>query len=74
MIPHAAANDDTVLIERQDDVALLRLNRPAALNAVDHAMRAALTGSLRALDADPAVRAIVMTGQGDRAFCGRQDL
>lgn len=68
------SEDDAVRIERQDRVAVVRLNRPAAMNSVDHAMRGALTVALRTLDADAAVRAIVLTGGGDRAFCGGQDL
>ena len=65
---------DPVLIERRDDIAVVRLDRPAAMNAVDAALRAALTAQLGALDADPAVHAIVLTGSGERAFCGGQDL
>ncbi len=63
-----------VLIERRDGVALLRLNRPAALNAVDGGLRAALTAAMRALDADAAVKAVVIAGAGGRAFCAGQDL
>ena len=65
---------DAVLMEMQDGTAVLRLNRPAVMNAVDADLRAALTERLYALDADPGVRAIVLTGSGERAFCGGQDL
>jgi len=65
---------DAVLIEMRDGVAVVRLNRPAVMNAVDAALRSALKDHLHALDADPAVRAIVLTGSGERAFCGGQDL
>lgn len=63
-----------VLIERRDGVALLTLNRPLALNAVDAQMRVALTEAMRALNADVAVSAAVVTGAGGRAFCAGQDL
>lgn len=63
-----------VLSERRDEIALLTLNRPAALNAVDATMRAGLGAALRALDADPSVKAAVLTGAGERAFCAGQDL
>jgi len=69
MSPH-----DVVLVERIDEVAVLRLHRPAVMHAVDAALRAALTQQLSALDADPGVQAIVLTGSGERAFCGGQDL
>lgn len=65
---------DEVLIERRDDVALVTLNRPARYNAWTSAMRDGLTAHLLALDDDPSVRAVVMTGAGERAFCAGQDL
>ena len=67
-------NNDSVLIDMEDRVAVVRLNRPNVLNAVDAALRAALTDALPALDAEDAVDAIVLTGSGTRAFCGGQDL
>jgi len=63
-----------VLVERRDGVAIVRLNRPDALNAVNEALRRALPPALMALDADPAVRAVVLSGAGERAFCAGQDL
>ena len=63
-----------VLIERRDGVALLTLNRPAALNAVDGGLRAALTQAMRALAAETGVKAAVIAGAGGRAFCAGQDL
>lgn len=65
---------DTVLIERQDEIALVTLNRPDALNAVNHAMRMALIAALHELNRDESVRAVVITGAGPRAFCAGQDL
>ena len=66
--------DATVLIERRGPIALLRLNRPAALNAVDAGLRAELTAALHALNADAGVAAAVIAGEGGRAFCAGQDL
>ena len=63
-----------LLVERRDGLALLTLNRPAALNAVDAALRSALTDALREIDADATVCAGVITGAGARAFCAGQDL
>jgi enoyl-CoA hydratase/carnithine racemase len=64
---------DTVLLDRDGDVAVVTLNRPDKLNAWTGAMRARLVDALAALDADPACRAVVITGAG-RAFCAGQDL
>ncbi|MBE0620968.1 MAG: enoyl-CoA hydratase/isomerase family protein [Burkholderiales bacterium] len=63
-----------LLIERRDGVALVTLNRPAALNAVDEKMREALTAAMRMLGAEAGVSAAVIVGAGGRAFCAGQDL
>jgi len=61
-------------IERCDRIAVLRLNRPAKLNAWHTGMRDEIVRSIREFDADEGVGAIVMTGAGDRAFSAGQDL
>jgi len=57
-----------------DGVALVVLDRPDVLNALDFALIEALTDALEALDRDPACRAIVITGAGDRAFAAGADV
>jgi len=64
----------TVLIERSDATAIVTLNRPESLNAVNVEMRESLIALLAELNHDAAVRAIVITGAGERAFCSGQDL
>lgn len=61
-------------LERHDRTAVIRLNRPQKLNAWHSAMRAEIIDVLNAFDADTSVRAMVMTGAGNRAFCAGQDL
>ena len=64
-----------VLVEHLDGgIAVVRLNRPQALNAIDESIRRALPPALGALNADPRVRAVVVTGAGERAFSAGQDL
>jgi enoyl-CoA hydratase/carnithine racemase len=63
-----------ILCDIHDGVALVTLNRPAKLNAVNQALRASLIDTLAHLNSDAAVRAIVLTGAGERAFCAGQDL
>lgn len=65
---------DPVVIERHDHVSVVRINRPHALNAINQPVWDALGAAWAALDADPQVRAIVLTGTGDRAFCAGADL
>ncbi|MDD3837375.1 MAG: enoyl-CoA hydratase [Phenylobacterium sp.] len=64
-----------LLVERPaEGVAIVVLDRPEAMNALSKALRAKLHETLQALDADPGVRAIVLTGAGERAFCAGLDL
>ena len=63
-----------LLVEIADSVALVTLNRPEAMNALSRALRAELHRTLSALDADPAVKVIVLTGAGDRAFTAGLEL
>lgn len=63
-----------VLLENpQTGVALLRVNRPEAMNALNMSVRAALATHIIALDADPQIRAIVITGD-EKAFAAGADL
>jgi enoyl-CoA hydratase len=55
-------------------VALVTLQRPDALNALSFALLDELATALESLDADPACRAIVITGSGDRAFAAGADI
>jgi enoyl-CoA hydratase/carnithine racemase len=65
---------DEVRMEHRGNLALITLNRPASLNAVNCALRTALIAALEQSNADAVVRAVVITGAGDRAFCSGQDL
>ena len=55
-------------------VALLTLDRPAQLNALNDALLRQLATALERLDADPACRCIVITGAGERAFAAGADI
>jgi enoyl-CoA hydratase len=64
---------DPLRCERRGPVAVLTLDRPQALNALDRATLEALRGRCGELAADPAVRAVVLTGEG-RAFAAGADV
>ena len=66
--------DDSILVEISDGVGVATLNKPEKLNAWDGPMRDNLKGVLEAFNADASVRAIILTGAGDRAFSAGQDL
>jgi enoyl-CoA hydratase len=57
-----------------DGVALVTLDRPEVLNALNFALIEQLTDALEALDRDDACRAIVITGSGERAFAAGADI
>ena len=65
---------EPVLVERDGSLAVVTLNRPARMNAVNDALRGELIAALGRLNADTTVRAVVLTGAGGRAFCAGQDL
>ncbi|MEO9175336.1 MAG: enoyl-CoA hydratase-related protein [Gaiellales bacterium] len=67
------ADEPTVVVERAGAVATVRLNRPAAANALTREARSELARALRDTGRDPAVRCIVLAGAG-RHFCAGQDL
>lgn len=66
-------SEPTVKLEISDNVALVTLNRPEALNSFTTEMHAALVSVLDQVEADKSVRALVLTGAG-RGFCAGQDL
>jgi 2-(1,2-epoxy-1,2-dihydrophenyl)acetyl-CoA isomerase len=65
---------DSVLYELTDGLAVITINRPEAMNALDTATKVALRDAVISAKEDPAVRAVLITGAGERAFCVGQDL
>jgi enoyl-CoA hydratase len=66
--------DAEVLFERRGAVGLITLNRPKALNALTHNMCLLMTAQLRVWAADDTVKAVVVQGVGERAFCAGGDI
>ena len=69
-----AADDAPATLRRQGHVAIITLNRPHAMNAVNAAMSAAVENAMNELAADPELRVGILTGAGDRAFSAGADL
>jgi enoyl-CoA hydratase len=63
----------TVLLEREEPIAVVRLNRPEALNALSNQLMSELVGALENLDDDDAVRCIVLAGD-EKAFASGADI
>jgi 2-(1,2-epoxy-1,2-dihydrophenyl)acetyl-CoA isomerase len=73
-VGEAAIAAAPVLVETRDaGVLTLRMNRPERLNALDPALAQALAAGVERARNDPAVRAVILTGEG-RAFCSGGDL
>jgi enoyl-CoA hydratase len=64
----------TIALQRDGAVATVRIDRPKALNALDAETLRALARAVRDVRRDPAVRAVVVTGTGPKAFCAGADI
>lgn len=65
---------DAVLVERDEHVLVVTLNRPEARNAVNGDLTLGLGTALEQADGDPEIRVVVLTGAGDQTFCAGADL
>ena len=65
---------DPILLETSDGIALVTLNRPDKLNALNYALIDRLMAVLDAIETDAAVRAVILTGAGERAFSAGADI
>ena len=67
-------SDDTMLLEIEDHVALLTLNRPDRLNALNYALIDRLMAHLDLIEVEAKVQAVILTGAGGRAFSAGADI
>jgi enoyl-CoA hydratase/carnithine racemase len=67
-------SDDELVREQHDHVVVLRLNRPEVRNALNPSLIRSFGAAVTDADSDPTVRALVVTGTGDRAFSSGMDL
>ena len=65
---------ELVLCEIRGAVAVLTLNRPEKLNALNYALVDRLNERLDTIEPDPAIRAVILTGAGNRAFSAGADI
>lgn len=63
----------TIIVEDEEHVGVIRLNRPEALNALNARMLTEIGAALAAMDANPRVRAVVLTGS-EKAFAAGADI
>jgi len=67
-------NYETILVERDQRVGIITLNRPQALNALNSQVMNEVTSAATELDNDPDIGAIVITGSGGKAFAAGADI
>jgi enoyl-CoA hydratase len=67
-------SEPVLVTERQGAVTVLRLNRPEARNSLNPELLTAIGVGMLEAEKDPDVRAVVLTGTGDKAFCAGMDL
>lgn len=67
-------NEITILSQKRDGLGIITLNRPKALNALNHQMFYKMIDVMNNFEEDPEVRAIIFTGSGEKAFCAGGDI
>jgi enoyl-CoA hydratase/carnithine racemase len=74
LFTEVSMNDNTLLTEQKDGVALITLNRPEVMNSFNFALLHALQAKITDIRFDTGIRVVIITGSGDRAFCSGADL
>jgi enoyl-CoA hydratase len=67
-------NYEHILVEREDGVGIVTLNRPDVLNAMNRKLGAELLDTVKTLEADDGIGCLVITGAGDKAFSAGGDI
>ncbi|MFT4830600.1 MAG: enoyl-CoA hydratase [Psychroserpens sp.] len=65
---------ENILVEQNDSIALITINRPTKLNALNKATIKDLQDAFKALERDKTVKAIIITGSGEKAFVAGADI
>src|SRR5919199_948763 len=63
-----------VQLEPQSDIAIIRINRPEALNAINTDVIAELSRTIDIVSVDDSIKAIIITGAGEKSFCAGADI
>ena len=65
---------ETIIFETEGNVGIIKFNRPKALNAINPDMLSETQDALNKVEADPAIKVLVLTGEGDKAFVAGADI
>ncbi len=67
-------SEEAVLTELKGNILIITINRPKARNAINLAVHLGVGEAIERAEKDPEVRAVILTGAGDKAFCAGADL
>lgn len=65
---------ENIILETDRNVAIIKFNRPKALNAINPAVLTETQDALNKIEEDPAIKVLVLTGEGDKAFVAGADI
>jgi enoyl-CoA hydratase len=65
---------ETIIFQKQGNVGVIKFNRPKALNAINPQLVSEMHQALDEIEKDPALRVVVLTGEGDKAFIAGADI
>jgi enoyl-CoA hydratase len=65
---------ETIIFEQQDEIGIIRFNRPKALNAINPTVIKEMSDALDKITADSSIRVLILTGEGDKAFVAGADI
>jgi len=73
-MPESTENTKTILMEREGRVAILTVNRPDKLNALNDQVREDMLAALAEIEADDSIGVVVLTGAGEKSFIAGADI
>jgi enoyl-CoA hydratase len=65
---------ENIILEKDGNVSIIKFNRPKALNAINPDVLAEVHDGLDAIESDPTVKALILTGEGEKAFVAGADI
>ncbi len=65
---------ETIIFEMEQGIAIIKINRPKALNAINPTVIKELTDALEKIKVDTSVKALILTGEGEKAFVAGADI
>ena len=65
---------ETILYEKEDNIAIIRFNRPKVLNAINPVVLREMKSAIEEIESDTSIRALILTGEGEKAFVAGADI